>query len=621
MKKRRIVEERLLDSLGGVTAEADMIRVKNLVWMISNGFLDIKIALPTIEDTQGIYHEKVGILFESETADSDVVVFSGSMNETKEGLVSNYESIDVYVSWDNSEREKGRVSGHISHFQRMWENKEIGVETYDFPVAVANRLLELYKPDRPVTEPGRKRRPYEFQTEALHSWEKANYHSVLAMATGTGKTFTALKCVEKTPKNVLVIVAVPQDALVEQWKNEIESEFGSGCRIIAAHSSSDWKNKLKHLVSAMKLGVGDEKRNFVVGTIQTLHKPKFVEYLLGISPEKIMLIADEVHHVGAAQYVKLLQIDGHYRLGLSATPERFWDDQGNQSIFEYFGPVSFEYDISKAIKSGFLTPYDYHITVAYLTENERKEFASLSLRITRELNKVCQAYPDMKRFGIPTLMQNLERLDYSAFAKLRTLYLARVDLFKAATNKQDALRELVRTHKLRRCLVYCNDLQHLNQCATLLHQEGFIADEYSSALPFDLRAKLLNSFADDYAETRFLLSVKCLDEGIDLPAVDSAILIASSRSTREFVQRRGRVLRKHPSKSTSSIYDIVVLPVNIEELRYALTEPERQFVEAEISRVALFASDARNLNDPELSILLKKFRPFVKNEMLNMQSS
>lgn len=612
-EKRRVLEDRLIESIGTPISEVDEIRVKNLSWMIANELLDIRIAVPTKSDTEGIYHEKVGIFFGSggEGSRQGVVAFTGSLNETREGLISNYESIDVFVSWDKSEREQERINGHVRHFDSIWENRATGIETYEFPEAAARKLLETYRPELPTFEPGRKRVAFDFQRKALESWKEKNYQGILAMATGTGKTFTALRCVESTPKDVLILVVVPQEALVEQWRREIEAEYDARARIIEVHSEADWKERLDHLVDGMRMGVAQDKRNFVVGTIQTMHKPRARAVFGEISSEKLMLIVDEVHHSGARLYRNLFQIDAQYRLGLSATPERFWDDTGNQAIFDYFGPTVYEYDIQDAIKDKVLTPYEYHIRVISLTPQEREEFKRLSNKITQQFNRISKAYPELGGKSVPVMMQRLEAINPGLGNTLRVLYLKRVELVKAASNKLDALRQIVQEADLKRCLVYCNNLVHLNECAKMLHKEGRVAEEYSSGIDVQTRARLLASFAEDYSQTRFLLSVRCLDEGIDLPAVDSAILIASSRSTREFVQRRGRILRRHPSKTIATIYDIVALPVERDRIGYSLSESERRFVQSELSRVVQFSLSAKNAGDSELQSFMSDFRPFI----------
>lgn len=585
----------------------DLVRVQNLTWMIANDLMEIKVARPVASRDNAIFHEKLGIFLDSKTdSEANVVVFSGSMNETREGLVSNYESVDVSVSWEQSEREASRVRNHLHHFEELWEGKTEGLEVVDFPDAVRRKMIELFKPpEMPLLEPGKQRALRPFQGQAIAAWEASNRMGILAMATGSGKTFTALKCVETHSESIVVIV-VPQKDLISQWAAEIQQVFPDADIRKVDSDEKEWPERVARMID-YHLGLTvSAKRLFIVSTIQSGCKQKFLDIISKIPRDRLSVIVDEVHHSGATEYSRIFELQAIMRLGLSATPYRMWDDEGNQRIFEYFGGEVFEYSISRAISEGVLSPYRYYIHPIELTTNEREEFRTLSKGIARQLHIIWSQYPTLKGLAAPAVIQSLFPINPTKAGELRALYLKRIALVKSAQAKTLALREIVRNNSnLKRCLVYCNDLTHVKEVCSILFDEGLESLQYTSEIDTGSRENLRKWIAEDTSETRFLVAVRCLDEGVDIPACDSAILISSSRSKREFVQRRGRVLRRHPSKDVALIHDIVVLPFVKPEDAYALSDSELEFARAELERVDEFANSSENKSEIDVSSLLR----------------
>ncbi len=589
--------------------EADSQRVRNLTWLIANNKLDIRIARPTSWTAEGIYHEKMGLFFDSYDERRNVVAFTGSMNETKDSLIRNYESIDVSISWEKSNREMRRVTDHAEHFRRMWEGTEPGLETLEFPEAVRRKLVKLFRPPAvPAQEPEARRSPYPFQLKAIDAWKKAHFKGVLAMATGCGKTYTAIKSLEEIPEHRINLIIVPQQDLIDQWEKEIRAEYGNDCVIRKVSSlEPDWPGQLDRLIAAYQSKATNEShRIFVIATIQTASGESFRRRISRLGPVELAMVVDEVHHSGAGEFSKVFGINASVRLGLSATPERNWDDEGNQRIFDFFGPQFYDYGIADAIRDGNLTAYRYEIHPAALTTTEREEFRKFSQRIQVLISKAKKRYPFLGSRSVPQIMQYLDQVGDRASQQLRGLYLARVNLLKKATNKVEALRDIFRHYKLKRCIIYCNDLEHLDECRQAVFEEGFDPVEYSSRIDPAQRRVIRTSFDDEEGLSRILVAVKCLDEGVDIPTCDSAILIASSKSSREFIQRRGRVLRKHPSKSFSEIHDILILPFVLSEDAYPLTDSEFEAVNSEFRRAEEFAQNAQN--GPEILKYISQLR-------------
>jgi len=609
---RQTVESALLRDIDIPISEVDLARVRNLTWMIANGRLDIRIARSWDLTGIGIYHEKIGIFYDSVDQEaSNKVAFCGSMNETQNGLITNYESIDVSISWDEADRERQRVDGHVKHFENMWNGKEVGLETLEFPEAVRRQLLQKYSPSLSEREPCAKRKLRSYQEQALEKWVEADRRGVVSMATGAGKTLLALKCLEACPQPLLSVIIVPSMDLAKQWLSEIRIEHPSNCNVREAFSEEpNWPSHVNNLVTAFQQFPEDSRRNFVITTIQTASRERFRSLIAKVPSDKVAIVVDEVHHSGAPEFSKIFEIQAKYRLGLSATPERAWDDVGNQAIFDYFGPEVFQYDISDAIKDGVLTQYRYLLHPVALTSEERQRFSEISHQIVVTLGAARTNYPVLRLKSIPEVLEHLDRVDKDLANRLRNLYLSRVGLVKKAKAKKDALREIVRNHDLKRCLVYCNDLDHLEECLRVIFDEGYEAIEFSSRVDAKERTTVKETFAQETTDNKFLVAVKCLDEGVDLPVCDSAVLVSCSRSTREFVQRRGRVLRKHPSKNVSTIHDILVLPFTHAEEAYVLSPSELDFVEAELRRAGEFCKNALNKEDIRVDELEALFRRY-----------
>jgi superfamily II DNA or RNA helicase len=606
---RETIQKALKRGLDQNITKVDLIRVKNLTWMIANNRLDIRIAVPKSKEDEGIYHEKIGLFYDPH---ENIVAFSGSLNETALGLISNYESIDVSLSWDKGDRERQRVRDHVEHFKRLWEGTAAGLIVVDFPKAVQQALLEKYEPTRPVIEPFKKRRPYPFQARAITAWKESGCKGVLAMATGSGKTFTALKALDSCDKLKLSLIIVPSIDLVSQWEEEIRKEYGQNCIVRKAHSKEkDWEGKAQRLIEALVDYGFAGKRPFVITTIHTASKSKFIKVMKTLPEGSLGIVVDEVHHAGAPTFRNVFSIPAKFRIGLSATPDREWDEEGNQSIFDYFGRVVYEYDISDAIKDGVLSRYFYYPHVVSLNYREKSAFSEISKSIASVTHHAYSEYPNTRNMSIPRLLQYLDSLNSEISLKLRTLFLKRVEIIRKAANKFDAFREIIKTYELKRCLVYCNDLAHLEENIGIVHEEGLEPIEFSSRIDPNIRERILQAFDKKVEQNTLLLAVKCLDEGVDIPACDSAILISCSRSTREFVQRRGRVLRKHPTKEYSSIHDIVVLPFTKEEDAYPINPSEFGFVKEELRRIEILSKNALNKDEINVNGILRLYRKYL----------
>ena len=569
-------------------------RLGFLAWLVAEDRLQVRVA--TTEDGQGIYHEKYGLFVDSH---GDTVAFTGSPNETRGGLEMNFESIDVFKGWS---REDGfRVELKRLAFERLWADEMPGVRTVTLPTAVRDRLLEL-RPTSPSSrdpmegedvrterfagatsrEAGRAY-ARDYQLEAVAKWLEADSHGVFAMATGTGKTLTALLGIEELRQRydrLLVVVVAPYIHLVDQWADQIR-EFG-WLPVVCYGTTGTWRPMLANAISDLRIQV----REIVVCVItQSGATSDGFRRELDSAPPEVhrVIIGDEVHGLGSpAAVAALASMRFDSTLGLSATPER-WKDEETEAIYGYFGPVVYEFGLERAITAGYLVPYDYHPHFVELTENEFGRYVDVTRKLARLLAQYGASEVDVGEG--PT----------GALIRQRSLIL------NNATRKIPTLRALLDSQtEVRYSLVYTTpDL--LDATVEAVSGRGRrITHRFTfRESPSDRRA-LLRAFGDGDMDA--LVAIRCLDQGVDVPRTETAYIMASSSNSREFIQRRGRILRPAPGKTKASIHDFITTPPasigDDESWRY-----ERALVRREILRFKEFARVASNRYDAESKLL------------------
>jgi len=592
-QREQVIERALVRELEQELDQVVRDRLACLAWLLAQGVLDVKLAVPTNIRLRGLYHEKLGIFQDEE---ENYVAFTGSANESVSALMDNFECLDVYTSWDAGVKKRARRKAE--HFQRLWDNQTPKVEVLGFPEAAAKSLLRFSPDSPPVWEPGLsdqfgvhdpstgsyktepafprtgtgsgglqhflkvELRPR--QVDALEAWRQAGYQGILAMATGTGKTITALGAATSLQDLDLVVIGAPTNEIVQQWVGELQNRTSLQPPIVAAGRSEDWREALFRKLRLLRYGQFPRERSpvVVVGSYGELSKAPVAELIedAGGLPDHALLIGDEVHAAGATTYRRLLWNDFRYRLGLSATPLRQYDEEGTKFVLDYFGGVVYEFLLEQAIAAGILCEYEYYVYPTELTEEEYAEFKALSAQIGRLLNSNQE--------------DATERAEFLAIRRANTL--------KSAASKLSVLEKIVKHHPLSRGMIYCADIEQATEASRLLVHEGFRAVRYSSD---DVeRKRLLADFAQNRLDA--LVAVKCLDEGVDVPNADLAVILASDTSNRQFIQRRGRVLRTAPGKKFATLIDVIVVP--------PLVDTAPQLFEPELRRIIQFAQFARN---------------------------
>ncbi len=595
-------------------------RLNALAWLTASGLLEIKLALRLDAQggyARGIFHEKAGVFTD---AHDNHVTFSGSSNETAGGLLENFESIKVFCSWRDTE---GRVQEEIDNFEALWKNSTPGLKVLDFS-SISKELLDRYRdPGRPppginlheAREPitscafqppvGFDLRPY--QKEAIRAWSKNGGRGILAMATGSGKTLTALtlasKVAEKNHSLVLIIVC-PFINLCRQWIREMVT-FGLN-PVAAFEGRERWQALMDE--GYQRLSAGLSQVHAIVTTNATFMSESFQSRLqprVAVGAFHHLLIADEVHNLGAPGIKTVLPDGISMRVGLSATPERHHDAIGTQAVIEYFGKVIYEYTLDQAIAEGRLCPYRYYPVLVDLTEPEAEEYAEISAKLAR-------------------IMPAVDRGDDIEQAAMRLL-IKRARLLGGAANKMTALDSLISSlpEGPQKAIFYCGDgrttdsitddeVRQIQAVARLLGEKhGLRVRNFTYRETAQEREEILRDLASGFLDG--VVAIRCLDEGIDLPDLRMGFLLASSTNPRQFIQRRGRLLRNASGKSRAIIYDFIVSPPDYGgDQDDDAFNMERAFFRRELARIVEFCQMAEN--GPEALGSLRELR--IKHNLL-----
>lgn len=609
--KENVIKESVIRDFDKVDNKIVKKRLEFLAWLVANGLLDIKFAL--VNGGRGIYHEKMGIL---KDGGGNEIAFGGSSNETLGGIYSNFESIDVFRSW--VEGENTRVKTKAQYFDDLWNNKTSKLEIIEFSDAAKREVFDKFKTSSyPNLDPESFESEFsgsnkvqsdgeqysnsiikipdyiklrEYQKNAVASWFQNKARGVLKMATGTGKTITALSAattlrkhlIEKDNQPLTVVVVCPYRHLVTQW-DENAREYGYQ-PIKCFESRHNWNTKLNSAITHVNAGV---KNNlFVITTNSTFSGDDF-QRLLGNLKQPLLFIVDEAHNLGSKKLRNQLPEFAEFRLGLSATPERWFDEEGTDELYKYFGEPVFEYGLEKAIKQNHLTKYNYYPILVPLTDEELEEYLVISEKITYMIASGEHSLDDENS---PLSIQLIKRARITANAQ----------------NKLEYLEEEIKKHNLvdtSHNLIYCGDgrvdietqeeeVKQIEAATRLLGKKlGMLNSSYIAETSTEKRERLLKNFAK--GEIQALVAIRCLDEGVDVPATRRAFILASSTNPRQFIQRRGRVLRRYKGKKLAEIWDFIVIPPP-EAIQGSSFNYERKLIEKELKRVIEFTKLARN---------------------------
>jgi superfamily II DNA or RNA helicase len=544
----------------------------------------------------------------------------------------NSEKFKVFFSWEDYYSESIRED--ITEFEDLWNDRGKKTRVIPFPDAVKQKLIsvytkELYPIDHLLSDIegvhdkdqnegyGKKKAPIiilrQYQHDAIDAWFLNNCHGIFEMATGTGKTYAAigaLKELMKKQKKLVTIICTPFLHLSQQWEQFLLQMDVNLPIIYASSIEPRWKDKLNEKILDNRLG---KFNHFIILTTHdTLSSDKFVE-MIGEVKSPILLIADEVHGMGSIERLDGLIEQYQFRLGLSATPHRYFDELGTKKLLKYFNKTVYEFNLHRAINEinpatneTYLAPYDYYPLFAELNSEEMEKYAILSQQIAILYSKKIRTKDE------ELLLEK----------KLRD----RQDILKNAEDKYplftDLISQLKKENQISHTLIYCSPQQirnvqeiirNIGRSVGKIVQHKFTSEEDATRhqpkyADMTEREHLIHNF--DKGNYDVLVAIKCLDEGVDVPSTRNAILMCSSGNPKEYIQRRGRVLRRFPGKEKAIIYDFSAVP-NILDARLN-PEIEQKIFKSQLKRLSEFAKDAKN----ESEVLRKIFQERKKYGIL-----
>ena len=642
-----------IEEVKRILSERDKHFFECLAWLIRNERLEIKIVVP--KEGEGIAHSKCGLFSDG----LNRVAFDGSCNFSRTALIENLESITAFCDWDGKgdickiddiEEDFSKTfsgnddtviylkvdevkTGIIANF----EHKEINELLHDEQNLISKRLIDnlpiniqavLNKAKRKVDsiidkighQPNRLEKseepqfpfdePRDYQKQAYENWKANNQKGLFAMATGTGKTLTSLNCLLNIYKKFnfyKALILVPTITLVDQWEDECK-RFCFKNIIKVSSKNSNWKSEIDAIKLKEDFNITNEESSFIIiATYASFAREPIFKDLVGFSKKtcrQMLLIADEAHNMGAGRILdRLGGVKFLRRIGLSATPERQFDDIGNRAIMDFFGcsnGYTFEYNMQEAIDNGFLCRYKYFPHLVRLNDSEMAEYMRISLQLVKFFNSDSDSFPKSDDM-------------------LMRLLLKRKRIVHKAKNKEAVFREIVQNRyaekgNLKYTLVYVPEGAKPDDNTSDMFDttDIVVSDDYTDNLidiytqivmdvsktttvrKFTANVKDRNIILDKYAkgDIEVLTSMKCLDEGVDVPRSEMAIFCASTGNPRQFIQRRGRILRKHPDKHMAIIHDLVVAPeVSLGQENYNM---ERSLLKGELKRVRDFAVLSEN---------------------------
>lgn len=583
----------------------DLLKVhtlKCLTYLLQTERIQIKIAVMN----GALFHPKVWLFQEGD----DVVAVHGSSNITFAGIKKNIEQVAVSKSWEDPSQ-KYVAEKFRDQFRRLWSGSEDNCFVIALPVAVKQKLLKTYSADKIPTEQdlrdlydrvvdvgvdppseslseNRERQfrvpdylkfedgPFEHQGHGVKAWCEAGFRGVLEMATGSGKTITSMICANRLyerQKPLLVVIAAPYRPLIEQWCDEVVP-FGIAPTNLTNFSGPQSRSaKLQDLRRRLRTGVSDIE--IVVVSHDTLCTPDFLDLVEKFDCTRL-LIADEAHNLGSPSFLNNLPEFFEARLALSATPVRQYDQLGTDALFSFFGPVVFRFTLEEAI-GRCLVPYEYFVHGVELTESEMDQWYDLTEEIKKNAWRSDNSQPD----------------EY-----LANLLRKRRLLLEMARNKLPELDRLLSQENLtnlRHTLIYATDKgpSQLEEVNDLLRSKGILFHQLTATETLDRKKTrhIISSF--QRGEIQVLTAKRVLDEGVNIPQIEKAYILASTTVERQWVQRRGRLLRtcKAINKTQSTIHDFLALPPRMDE---GVDADARALLRSELNRAQEFARLAMN---------------------------
>lgn len=587
-----------IENLDAITDQFERDHVAAFCWALQRGQIEIRIAVP-LENAarEPLFHTKIGFVSDQF---GNSLSFSGSINETAAGWSTNIEEFKVFESW-SSEKDAARCFSDRDRFLRFWnESEKTKVQVFPLPEALRRNLLKRAPKEESSLRLTRERYAAraavavnrfdllrDYQKRAVERWEAGARQGLLVMATGTGKTKTAAAAIERAraeKSKLVVVVTAPQQHIAAQWAKELDD-----MNPITSWKSGNWRKRVAQGIDEISIGYRNE---LVVICVQQSGAKEETQELWKKAEQagmKLMLVADEAHGLGAKEMRRNLSSTFEWRLGLTATPDRYFDDEGKSLLQDYFVRVSDSFTIEEALKwvdpvtgNTPLCQYRYFPYFFELEPEEVQEYEELTVKAIRKGARV-------DNFG-------------DGNDEVARLLIRRANIVKTSRSKLPVFRQAIRDHApVTQAIVYCQDNDQLADAARELGSAGFLSRRFTGKEGTkpearfggdSERSRILGDLASGAVDA--LVAMRCLDEGVDVPSAQLGFLLASSGNPKEFIQRRGRILRPAPGKRSASVVDFICVPPIREFKDEDSRELERSIFRREISRMLEISSSAIN---------------------------
>jgi superfamily II DNA or RNA helicase len=570
-----------------------------LSYLIAKNIIEIKFAIPknfkTLEEAEisnssNLYHVKTGYF---ELTDGETVAFDGSFNESDSGHQYHIDQTQVWRSWVESDKE--RLSDLVETIDEDWTGSNEYLKIIPISEEVINLARKISPHDRPRRReagqhqgsqaevnpiPSKEGGLRAYQREALLKWKENGNKGIIALATGTGKTKTAIATVQnlcQADKNALTIVTAPYQPLAEQWVDELSRAGLSPIKVYDNRNS--WESRVQNIISSHLSGANSHGGlPILVCVNKTFNGERFQNKLNEItrSEARRLLIVDECHHYNDADRIKYLPPSFNYRMGLSATP---YESGEPRHLEKYFGAIVYEYPIARAIEENYLSPYKYYPLFIELSSIEARKYITLSEKIASKVKE------DIEKSG--QVLFEIEDLLDGVGAKVTKLE-------ETLKGKPDKKYSLFYCGAGRHNIGTGEELRQVNTVTRLLGISGWQVAKITYEESNGERERILGAFRDGSIEA--LASIRVLDEGIDIPACKTAYILASQRSERQGIQRRGRLLRRAEDKPYAELYDFIISGPKLTNKQLD------ELYDKEIRRAKMFAADAINRDECMIAI-------------------
>lgn len=566
--KNNVISKIVSSKIGDELEQLSEVRLQMLYELIVKGYLDIKIAIT--EDT-GIYHDKLGVLIDNV---GNKLVFYGSSNETYSGYKKNYEKIRVAKSWESGF--ESIVSEEEEEFDALWNDTNEFVKVYNFSEVAKEQIEKIIRDGKSgKTEKKDTIVLRDYQEKAIKAWVDNGYNGFYVMATGTGKTWTAIYSAVELLKEhpCMVVICAPYKHLVKQWAEDLEKVFSASKIIMVSSENPGWNKQISDEIISKRYN--PNKQIVIISTIASFRMQRFYDAISKSNEDKL-LIVDEAHRF--TDRPSELKEMFKYMLGLSATPFSGRTAAKGVELMKFFGGQVFSLPIEEALERKFLVPYNYYPIYVYANEEEESKFNYHTRQILSCFkNGVC-VNPDL----LVKALRN--RLRVISMAEEKN---TKIDYILSHVKEKDHF------------VVYCGDghlfdgttgeeLRHIQSIKRKLTEHDYKSSQFTAQENMNERMELVDAF--NKGEISALAAIRCLDEGINIPSIRSALILSSNDDYREFVQRRGRILRTYKGKETANIYDVIVLP-SYELSSWAVIELRRF---KEFARLALNWEDLQD---------------------------